>query len=115
MREDRDRPIAADDLAISFAVRNDLGPERDDAVIDEFLDRVGQSIDARVDARLASQRVQPSKQSSSGSSALAFASLGVGIPVTAIALVTTHGGTTGVIAMLVGWGGIAAVNFAHRR
>ena len=44
---------------------------------------------------------------------LAVTSIGLGIPITAICLGTTGGGASGVVAMLIAWGGIAAVNLAH--
>jgi hypothetical protein len=47
--------------------------------------------------------------------ALAFASLGMGIPITAIALGTTGGGPDGIVALVVAWAGIVGVNLAHRR
>lgn len=46
---------------------------------------------------------------------LAVTSIGLGIPITAICLGTTGGGTSGIVAMLIAWGGIAAVNLAHSR
>lgn len=116
MPSDQKPPIERDDLAVTLAVREDLGPAHDDAVIGEFLDRVGHSIDARVDDRMGASSRQASHQPAQNrSAALGFASIGMGIPITAIALGTTSGGPSGVIAMIVAWGGIAAVNFAHTR
>ena len=46
---------------------------------------------------------------------LAVTSIGLGIPITAICLGTTSGGTSGIVAMLIAWSGIAAVNLAHSR
>jgi hypothetical protein len=46
---------------------------------------------------------------------LAVASIGMGIPITAIALGTTGGGTAGIVVMLISWAGIAAVNLVHAR
>ena len=46
---------------------------------------------------------------------LAVTSIGLGIPITAICLGTTGGGTSGIVAMLIAWGGIAAVNLADSR
>ena len=101
-----DRPLAlsAEDVAVSLAVRSDLGAEHEPAVIAEFLDRVGSAIDDRVDARLA-ERKQGARVAGSRL-ALPLASLVLGIPITAIAA------EQGVGAMLVSWGGIAAVNVA---
>jgi hypothetical protein len=44
---------------------------------------------------------------------LAVTSIGLGIPITAICLGTTGGGSWGLSAMLIAWGGIAAVILAH--
>ena len=46
---------------------------------------------------------------------LAAASIGMGIPITAIALGTTGGGAAGIVAMLISWGAIAMVNLVHAR
>jgi len=97
------RPVSADDVAVTLAVRGELGPEHEPAVIAEFLDRVGGAIDQRVDARVAA--AQPGK-SERGGPPLAFFSLIFGIPITAIA------GSQGLPELLVAWGGIAAVNLA---
>ena len=113
-----DRPIDPDQLAVTMAVRKDLGPEHDPAVIGEFLDRVGAAIDARVDERLAATKRLPGLPSDhrpSGPPPLAFASIGVGIPITAIALGTTSGGADGIIALLIAWAGIVGVNLAYGR
>jgi hypothetical protein len=113
-------PIGPDDLAVTLAVRNDLGAGHDEAVLAEFLDRVGAAIDARVDERLderlASRRAYPGLPAdprSRPSTALGFASIGMGIPITAITLGAD--GAAGVIATAVAWTGIAAVNLAYAR
>lgn len=95
--------ITADDVAVTLAVRRDLGDANEAAVIAEFLDRVGRTIDERVDARVAAQS-KPRK--SAHSHQLPFFSLVFGIPITAIA---SSQGLAGIVAA---WGGIAAVNLA---
>lgn len=42
-----------DELKAAVSARRDLGPEFEDAVVDSFLDKMGQEIDRRVDERLA--------------------------------------------------------------
>ena len=101
----RDQPISGDDLAVTLAVREDLGPGSDPAVIAEFLDRVGSAIDQRVDERVALTK-QP--RESGGGPPIAFFSLIFGIPITAIAGGTAEGG-----GIAIAWAGIAAVNIAH--
>lgn len=100
----RDQLISGDDLAVTLAVREDLGPGSDPAVIAEFLDRVGSAIDQRVDERVAAQR----ESDGGGGPSLAFFSLVFGIPITAIA-----GGQEGLGGIALAWAGIAAVNVAH--
>lgn len=96
--------VSPDDLAVTLAVREDLGPAHDPAVIAEFLDRVGGAIDARVDARVAARDPAPVRGHRSAS--LQMMSLVFGIPITAIA------GGQGLGGIVVAWVGIAAVNVA---
>ncbi|MEO6205362.1 MAG: hypothetical protein ABIO67_08275 [Mycobacteriales bacterium] len=104
-------PITRDDLAVTLAVRNDLTPAHDDAVIGEFLARVGDQIDARVDERVAAV----AKPSGKGDpDALPIVSLVMGIPITAIVMGTTDG-VSSLLGLAIVWTGIAVVNFAHGR
>ena len=103
---DAARTISPDDVEVTLAVRKDLGPQHDAAVIAEFLDRVGDAIDARVDERVAAAR--RAERPSDGGPPIAFFSLVFGIPITAIA-----GGQAGLGGIAIAWGGIAAVNLAH--
>ena len=100
-----DRVLGGDDLAVTLAVRGDLGPEHEPAVIGEFLDRVGTAIDQRVDERVAAMRAEQPRPERSGPP-IAFFSLIFGIPITAISA------SAGIAEMLVAWGGIAAINVA---
>jgi hypothetical protein len=95
--------ITADDVAVTLAVRHELGEANEPAVIAEFLDRVGRTIDERVDARVAAQSTP---RHTASSLPLGFFSLVFGIPITAIA------SSQGLAGMLTVWGGIAAVNVA---
>lgn len=94
--------ITADDVAVSLKVREDLGVHSEPAVIAEFLERVSDAIDARVDERVA-LRVSKLKE---GASALPYASLAMGIPLTAIA------STEGLAGIGLCWAGIVLVNIA---
>lgn len=95
--------ITADDVAVSLAVREDLGLQHEPAVIAEFLDRVGDAIDQRVDERVA---LRLAKIKDRGVSPLPFASLGIGIPLTAIA------SAEGLPGIALCWAGIVLVNVA---
>ena len=83
----------ADELAGSIAARQALGPDSEDAVIEAFLQRTGQAIDARVEAQLAAERlmrpVSPvgapgGLKADHRPFALAIISLLAAIPITAI-------------------------------
>jgi hypothetical protein len=109
--------FSPDEVRAAAEVHSELGPGYRDAVIDSFLDKVGREIDARVDARVAAQHpAQPPAQqhqhkhfSGGGSFAVAMGSLIFGIPITAIAA----NSTSGALAVLVVWMGIAVVNIAY--
>jgi hypothetical protein len=105
------QPISAEDLAVTLAVREDLGLQHEPAVIGEFLDRVGASIDARVDERLAASKAVAVKSGDDGGTGLAICSLIFGIPITAISA-NSEGGLA---ALVISWAGIAAINIAHAR
>jgi hypothetical protein len=109
-------PIDPDDIAVTLAVRKDLGPQHDEAVIAEFLDRVGGAIDQRVDERVKAAKL-PALPADSASRAggLGFLSLVLGVPVTAICLNSPDNPVVGLVATAIAWAGIAAVNVAHRR
>jgi len=95
--------ITADDVAVSLAVREDLGAQHEPAVIAEFLDRVSAAIDERVEEQVAARLTSVKR---GGSSGLPFASLALGIPLTAIA------SSEGLTGMVLCWAGIVLVNVA---
>ncbi len=103
-------PVTRDDLAVTLAVRNDLTPAHDDAVIGEFLARVGDQIDARVDERVAAAKIAPKSDAPTG---IAIVSLVMGVPITAIVMGTTDGASS-LIGLAIAWGGMALVNVAAR-
>ncbi|WP_018347630.1 hypothetical protein [Longispora albida] len=109
-RESAAFPVPADEVTALIAARRDLGPEAEDAVVAIFLEKAGRAIDARVEQRVAELRRERSGPSSGQSLALAIVSMGVGIPVTAIAL----GLDSGITAALA-WATIAGVNFIFNR
>jgi hypothetical protein len=83
----------ADEISGSLAARQALGPDSEDAVIEAFLQRTGQAIDARVQAQLAAERLmRPGSPAGSPGGpkpdhrpfALAIVSLLAAIPITAI-------------------------------
>jgi hypothetical protein len=84
--------LSAQDIRAAAEVHGELGPDYSDAVVESFLAKIDKQIDARVDARLASQPrrrkpVDPARQRTLRF-ALAGAAAGsvvVGLPLTLIA------------------------------
>jgi hypothetical protein len=79
------------ELEATLAARRELGQTHDDELIAGFLDRIGKEIDRRVDQEVAAR--VPAKR---GPSALNPATLGVSIPIIAIA-----GGIGGLPGLIV--------------
>ena len=102
--------VSRDEAAAALGARQELGPEMEPAVIDAFVDRVERAVDARMAARPAERRAPaPTRRSANSNQlALAIVSLGVSIPLTAIALNSPGG----VFAFVIVWMGIVAVNVA---
>lgn len=101
--------LPRDDIEAALEARRELGPEMEPAVVDAFADRMERAIEARVDARLAeSSASRPSRRSEVADHVLPVVSLGVAIPLTAIA-----SATSGWLAVLIVWIGLVAVNWAY--
>lgn len=102
-----ERDIRRNELRAAVEARRELGPEYEGALIESFLERLDQDIDRRIHSRAADA---PNRRPSGGdpSLPLALGSIGMGIPISAIA-----GGTGGIGGLLVAWTGIAVVNLAH--
>ena len=85
-------PVARQELEATIAARRELGASHDDQLVAGFLDRIEKEIDRRVDERIASRG--PVKRAASP---LHPATLGVCIPIVAIA--GGIGGVAGLIAV----------------
>ena len=118
-----DSPLSAGEFRAAAETHKELGPEYRDAVLDQFVDRVGREIDARVDARLAqAARHQPGpiqytpapqRQPRQFSPlAMALGSITLGIPITAI-VVAAGAHPVGFAGLLVVWLAIAAINLGY--
>jgi hypothetical protein len=114
--------LTPDEIRAAAETHHELGPDYQSAVIESFLDKVGQEIDARVDARLAAAQPMPGlspyqpnqpqpRQANprNGSFALAVVSMVLGIPLTGI-VAGTH---LGIWALTIIWIAIAVINIAY--
>ncbi|WP_433257276.1 hypothetical protein ACQPYK_19960 [Streptosporangium sp. CA-135522] len=106
-------------MRATIEARRELGPEYEAALVESFVERLDATIAARVRAEMHHAGARPQhgphpdqrhQQRRGGSSSvpIALGSMGIGIPLTAIAV--DQAGTAG---LLLAWGGIVAINFAH--
>jgi hypothetical protein len=110
----QDPQLPRDDADAVLQVRKQLGAEYESALVDSFVDRVDRVIDTRVaqHVRRANERrnttLQLARSKDDHALALAIVSLGVAIPLTAIA-----SESAGFPGILVAWLGIVLVNFVY--
>lgn len=100
------------DVEAALAAREELGPEYEPQVIEAFLEK----IERRLDARRAPEPPPPAAHRGAVTP-LILGSIGLGIPVTAVAL-SNAPGAGGIVVAIVAWIAIAAANVAavvHRR
>jgi hypothetical protein len=117
-----------DEVRASAAAHHDLGPGYDTAVAEGLVDRIGEEIDKRVDARLydqASYQNPPPRprlrreplpgRLGFGTVVLALGSMGMAIGASAAVLHpgVTSGGTQWLVALI--WLVIGAINVAYAR
>ena len=105
--------LPRDELEAAVAARTELGREHEPEVIDSFLDRIEQQIDARVDEKLARDRYAPQRRGGGpdwAAALLGISSLGIGIGATGAA--TSQG--QGWVAA-VAWFAIILVNALYHR
>jgi hypothetical protein len=121
-----------DEVRASAAAHNDLGPGYDTAVAEGLVERIGEEIDKRVDARLfgqvgyqgAPQRPRPRREPVPGRVGFGGVVLGLGsmgMAIGATALVVHPGDSSGglsfgaaVLTILI-WGVIAVINISYAR
>lgn len=102
-----------EELAAALAARQELGNRMEPHVVESFVERIERSIDKRVDERLAARGSGPAPAHGPPRSVV-FWSLVFGVGATAI--VATHLGDIGsVIALIVIWAAIAAINLGYAR
>jgi hypothetical protein len=109
-------PLSPEEIRAAAEIHQELGPNYQEAVIESFLDKVGREIDARVDARLAQQGVQPPAPRGRGQSGspmtLAIVSMALGIPISAI-VVSAGAHPAGPVGLLIVWLVIGVINVAY--
>jgi hypothetical protein len=105
------RPPRDADLTAAFAARQELGPDYDAAFIESVVDRVEQTVDARMGTHLRT-RTERDHQTVKAERAVGVAvfcvSLVAAIPLTAIGVAQA-----GLPGLLISWTGIVLVNLAH--
>ncbi|MEV1173708.1 hypothetical protein [Nonomuraea sp. NPDC049784] len=101
-----------DELKAAVSARRDLGPEFEDAVVESFLDKMGQEIDRRVDERLTQAGPKAGQVAGQGPPdshrlALAIVSLALGTIATVLLVMAGDGRSLAAIPI---WIGIIIVN-----
>lgn len=109
-----DPKLPRDEAEALLHVRGQLGDDFEPALVDSFVERIDEAIEARVAQHLrrAQDRERRSRQRRRSKDdhalALAIVSLGVAIPLTAIA-----SESAGFVGVLIAWLGIVLVNFVY--
>ena len=98
--------VSRSELQAAVEARRELGQDYEPALIDSFLDKVDRAVTERAEAQVRA-RGRPSPGDGQGF-VVALVSLGVSIPVTAIA-----GGTADLPGVVVAWIGLVGINVAH--
>ena len=101
-------PVSREELEVAMHARQELSAEHEPEIVDAFLERVGNAIDARVDERVAQREEDDGYDA--GAIGVAIGSIALGIPVTAVA-----GNAAGLAGVIAAWIGIGFVNLAYRR
>ncbi|MEW9549381.1 hypothetical protein [Nonomuraea sp. NPDC050783] len=99
-----------DELKAAMSARRDLGPDFEDAIVESFLDKMGQEVDRRVDERLAQVAPRAAARQGAGDGqrlALAIVSLCLG---TIMTLAVMFSGDTPMSFIVPVWVGIIIVN-----
>ncbi|TMR98560.1 hypothetical protein [Nonomuraea basaltis] len=107
------RPLR-DDLQATLDARRDLGPDYESALVESFVERLDETIAARVRAELdhygpEPHKVKKRKSENHGAAMIpiALGSMGLGIPLTAIAA-----GNAGMVGLTITWLAIVIINVA---
>lgn len=107
----RPGPAVSTDLRAALDARRELGPEYEGALVEGFLERLDEAVDARVDTRLAQRGADrpPARRGMDGSQlALAIVTTALGVPLSGITMALGDG----ILAFVIVWAGIVLVNLA---
>lgn len=121
-----------EEIAASIAAHAELGPKYEHAVAEGLVERIGEEIDRRVDARLrAGYNGQPTMAATGANPAppapaqvparrggvsgvfLGLGSMGLGVGATAVIAANHVSSAAAVIMILLIWAVIAVINIAH--
>ena len=129
-----------DEITASVAAHAELGPRYESAVAEGLVERIGEEIDKRIDARLHGQSAPPPRpptpaayfgpagptperpasvppparrSTGFGNVILALGSMGLGVGATAVVLAHHPAAAAGVLMVLLIWAAIAVINVAH--
>ncbi|WP_207756507.1 hypothetical protein [Nonomuraea cypriaca] len=104
-----DNRSVRDELQATLDARRELGPDYEAALVDSFVERLDATIAARVRAELDQHDPAPHKRPAQGSPMIpiALGSMGIGIPLTAIAA-----GNAGLVGLTITWLAIVIINVA---
>lgn len=122
-----------EEIAASIAAHAELGPKYDSAVAEGLVERIGEEIDRRVDARLRRLEQHPVPRQAGANPAspapaqvpgparrggvsgvfLGLGSMGLGVGVTAVIAANHVSSGAAVIMVLLIWAAIAVINIAH--
>ncbi len=115
--------LARDDITAAAAAHRELGRDYDGAVAENLIERIGDEIDKRVDARLGPRGGHPARRDKDGRPAatsgpgvagiiLALGSMGIGLGAAGAVLAEDKSGA-GLVALI--WLVIAVINVAYAR
>jgi hypothetical protein len=103
-------PVERRDLEALLATRQELGPSYDAALVESFADRIETALEEKVGSSVDDRRhrEQMERRQMIFQFVLGAASMVAAIPIS-IVLGLNHQ----ILALLIAWAGIAAVNLAH--
>ena len=120
-------PDQRDEITASVAAHQDLGPRYDAAVAEGLVERIGEEIDKRVDARLRTMNQQAPATPTAAPPATPARSANSGLALGVVSLIFGTGATSIVLSnaannaiaqtlmVLLIWAAIAVINVANAR